>query len=52
MADADGKMRMGKCGWENGDGKMGIEKCGWKKVFKKIRQKNIYKNNDKKIYKN
>ena len=26
MADADGKMRMGKCGQKNANGKMRIEK--------------------------
>ena len=41
MADADGKMRMGKCGWKNADGKKNAdnkkskkkknEKCRWQK---------------------
>ena len=42
MADADGKMRMGKCGRENADGKK----------YKKIRQKKKKNINYKKNYKN
>ena len=32
----DGKMRMGKCGWENADGKMRMGKCGWENADEKI----------------
>ena len=44
MADADGKMRMEKCGWKkNSDNKKSKkeknEKCGWQKKFKQTNKR-------------
>ena len=44
MADADGNMRMEKCGWKkNADNKKSKkeknEKCGWQKKFKQTNKR-------------